>query len=177
MVMAGGGVLRGEETGFQLTSPAFGEGGMIPSEMTCEGANIWPALEIRGEPVAARSLALIVDDPDAPSGTFTHWLVWNVSPHAVAFGAGRDTGAPFLTVATRPADDMHYFEGTNDFGTKGYSGPCPPSGTHRYYFRLLALDRILKLKEGAGRKEVDAAIKGHVIATATLMGRYQKHAQ
>jgi hypothetical protein len=111
-------------------------------------------------PAGTRSLALVVDDPDAPSGTFTHWIIWNIPPGFTELSAGA------LPAGVR--------QGTNDFGTGGYSGPCPPSGTHRYYFRLSALDTALRLPAGAQRQQFDAAISGHVLASAELMGRYAK---
>jgi Raf kinase inhibitor-like YbhB/YbcL family protein len=144
----------------RISSPDFSESGMIPAMFTCKGDNVSPGLEISGVPAAAKTLALVVEDPDAPSGTFTHWIVWNIAPGTkkVAGGAA-PTGAA---------------EGTNDFGNAGYSGPCPPSGTHRYIFRLSALDIAPRLKPGASRKDFDAAIQGHVIARAALMGRFSK---
>jgi len=142
--------------GFHLSSPDFADGASIPARFTCQGENTPPTLAIAGVPSGARSMVLIVDDPDAPSGTFTHWLVWNIRP---------DSKRVFATSGP---------QGTNDFGSVGYSGPCPPSGTHRYFFRLSALNTILNLPAGASRKEVDAAIGGHGLATATLMGRYSR---
>ncbi len=143
-----------------ITSPDFAAGAAIPSRFTCQGRNISPALVIAGVPAGARSLVLIVDDPDAPSGTFTHWLIWNIPA-----GAGR------LSPGGSPAGAV---EGTNDFGNAGYSGPCPPSGTHRYFFRLSALDVPLRLGAGALRAELEGAMRGHVIGGAVLMGRYSK---
>jgi len=139
---------------FRLTSPDLTPGGFIPAQFTADGANVPPHLEIAGVPQGTRSLALIVEDPDAPSGDFTHWIAWNIPPGAKSLRGEK--------VA----------EGANDFGRTGYGGPQPPSGTHRYFFRLSALDTVLQLQTGATRKELDAAIKGHVIATAELMGRY-----
>lgn len=144
----------------RLSSPDFAQGSLIPSRFTCEGRNISPDLEIAGVPPAAQSLALMVDDPDAPSGTFTHWLVWNIP-----------AGTKKLSSGAAPGNAL---QGTNDFGSAGYSGPCPPSGTHRYFFRLFALNLSLHLHAGASRKDFDDAIRGHVIAGAVLMGRYSK---
>lgn len=143
----------------KITSSAFSAGGNIPSKFTCDGSDTNPALQIEGVPAEAKSLVLIVDDPDAPVGLFTHWLVWNIDPKATAFSEGN---APAGT------------QGTNDFGKSGYGGPCPPSGTHRYFFKVFALDRQLDLAAGAKRKQVDAAIKGHVIAQGELMARYSR---
>jgi len=143
----------------KITSSVFQEGASIPSKFTCDGSDTSPPLQIAEVPAGAKSLALIVDDPDAPSGLFTHWIVWNISPqtHAIAEGS-----AP---------KGVH---GGNDFGKSGYGGPCPPSGTHRYYFKIFALDRELNLPSGAKRHELDAAMKEHVIGQGELMGRYSR---
>jgi hypothetical protein len=116
-------------------------------------------LQIAGVPTGAKSLALIVDDPDAPSGLFTHWMIWNISPQTNA-----------VTEGNMPKGVL----GTNDFGRSDYGGPCPPSGMHRYYFRIFALDRELDLPSGAKRSQLDAAMKGHVVAQGELMGRYSR---
>src|SRR5213592_3931391 len=143
----------------KITSSAFQEGGNIPSKFSCDGADTSPPLQIADVPSGAKSLVLIVDDPDAPSGLFTHWVVWNISPHTNNIGEG---SAP------------KGVQGTSDFGKSGYGGPCPPSGTHRYYFKIFALDRELDLRSGAKRSQLDAAMKGHVVAQGELMGRYSK---
>ena len=144
----------------KLISPDFSDGGNIPERFTCDGENISPTLKIEGVPKAARGLVLIVDDPDAPAGTFTHWLMWNLSPDATEI------------VANSPPSDA--VQGVNDFGRSKYGGPCPPSGVHRYYFKLYALDTTLQLPAKSKCKVVDAAIKGHIISEATLMGRYAR---
>ena len=144
----------------KVTSSAFQEGGNIPSKFTCDGADVNPALRFEGAPAETKSLVLIVDDPDAPVGLFTHWLVWNIDPKASKVA---ENSAPGGAV-----------QGTNDFPKKGYGGPCPPSGTHRYYFKIFALDQTLGLKPGAKRAEVDAAMRGHVVAQGELMGRYSR---
>src|SRR5262249_6574786 len=143
----------------KITSSAFQHGGNIPSKFTCDGGNTSPPLEVAGVPSGAKTLVLIADDPDAPSGLFTHWLVWNIPSQTNSIAEG---SAP---------KGVH---GTNDFGKSGYGAPCPPSGTHRYYFRVFALDRELDLRSGAKRSELDAAMKGHVIAQGELVGRYAK---
>jgi Raf kinase inhibitor-like YbhB/YbcL family protein len=143
----------------KITSSAFQEGGNIPSKFSCDGANTSPPLQISGVPSEAKSVVLIVDDPDAPSGLFTHLAVWNISPHTSTIGEGSTPKG---------------VQGTNDFGRSGYGGPCPPSGTHRYYFKIFALDRELDLPFGAKRSQLDAAMKGHVIAQGELMGRYSR---
>lgn len=143
----------------KITSSAFQEGGNIPSKFTCDGGDRSPPLQIAEIPSSAKSLALIVDDPDAPSGLFTHWIVWNISPQTNGIAEG-----------TAPKG----VQGTSDFGKSGYGGPCPPSGTHRYYFKVFALDRELNLPSDSKRNQLDAAIKGHVVAQGELMGRYSR---
>jgi Raf kinase inhibitor-like YbhB/YbcL family protein len=143
----------------KITSPTFQEGGNIPSKFTCDGGETSPPLQIAEIPSGAKSLALVVDDPDAPGGLFTHWIVWNISPQTNTIAEG---SAP---------KGVH---GTNDFGKSGYGGPCPPSGTHRYYFKIFALDRELDLPPGTKRSQLDAAMKGHVVAQGELMGRYSR---
>jgi len=147
------------EAKMKITSSAFQEGGNIPSKFTCDGGDRSPPLQIAEIPSSAKSLALIVDDPDAPSGLFTHWIVWNISSQTNEIAEGR---AP------------NGVQGTSDFGKSGYGGPCPPSGTHRYYFKIFALDRELNLPSGTKRNQLDAAIKGHVVARGELMGRYSR---
>jgi Raf kinase inhibitor-like YbhB/YbcL family protein len=144
----------------KITSSAFQEGGDIPSKFSRDGQNINPALRIEGTPSNAKSLLLIMDDPDAPVGLFTHWLVWNIDPKTTEIA---EKSVPKGAV-----------QGRNDYPTLGYGGPQPPSGTHRYYFKIFALDQMLDLKTGAKRAEVDAAMSGHVIAQGELMGRYSK---
>jgi Raf kinase inhibitor-like YbhB/YbcL family protein len=148
-----------EEARMKITSSAFQEGGNIPSRFTCDGSDISPPLQIAGVPSEAKSLVLIADDPDAPSGLFTHWLVWNIPPQTNSIAEG---GTP---------KGVH---GANDFGKSGYRGPCPPPGTHRYSFKIFALDRELDLRALAKRSQVDAAMKGHIIAQGELVGRYAR---
>jgi Raf kinase inhibitor-like YbhB/YbcL family protein len=143
----------------KITSSAFQDGGNIPSKFTCDGSDTSPPLQITGVPAEAKTLVLIADDPDAPGGLFTHWLVWNISPQTNSIAEG---SAP---------KGVH---GTNDFGKSGYGGPCPPAGTHRYSFKVFALDHEVALPSGAKRGQVDAAMKGHVIAQGELMGRYAR---
>jgi Raf kinase inhibitor-like YbhB/YbcL family protein len=147
------------EARIKVTSSAFQEGGNISSKFTCDGSDTSPPLQIGGVPPGAKSLVLIVDDPDAPGGLFTHWLVWNIPPHTNSIAEG---SAP------------KGVQGANDFGKSGYRGPCPPPGTHRYSFKIFALDRELELGSGAKRSQVDAAMKGHVIAQGELIGRYAR---
>ena len=151
--------LAAEGATMKITSSAFHEGANIPSKFTCDGSDTSPPLQIAGVPSGAKSLVLIVDDPDAPIGLFTHWLVWNIP---------RQTGS--IAEGSAPQG----VQGANDFGKSGYRGPCPPPGTHRYSFKIFALDRELELRSGAKRSQVDAAMKGHVIAQGELVGRYAK---
>jgi Raf kinase inhibitor-like YbhB/YbcL family protein len=143
----------------KITSSAFQQGGNIPSKFSCDGANTSPPLQISDVPSGAKSLVLVVDDPDAPSGLFTHWAIWNISPQTSTIAEGSTPKG---------------VQGTNDFGRSGYGGPCPPSGTHRYYFKIFALDRELDLSSSAKRSQLDAAMKGRVIAQGELMGRYAR---
>ncbi len=148
----------------RLTSPAFAEGGMIPKEYTCDGADRSPPLEWTGVPRSARSLALICDDPDAPMGTWSHWVIHDLPPDttSLAEGISPDSGP----LASK--------QGKNDFGKIGYGGPCPPRGTHRYFFRLYALDAPLNLGSTATRATVLKAVAGHILAEGRLMGKYSR---
>jgi Raf kinase inhibitor-like YbhB/YbcL family protein len=149
------------ETPMKISSPDFTEGGNIPEQFTCDGENVNPALRISGVPAGAKSLVLIVDDPDAPRGTWTHWMVWNIKP-ALTEIAGNSVPAGAA-------------QGSDDFHKNGYGGPCPPGGaTHRYFFKLSALDTVLELPAGSNRKALDEAMRGHVIAGANTMGKYAR---
>ncbi len=141
----------------KVLSSAFESNGTIPRKYTCNGEDINPPLVFEGIPEKADSLVLIMDDPDAPMKTFTHWIVWNIEP-----------------VAKIEEDSIPGVEGINDFRKIGYGGPCPPSGTHRYFFRVYALDKQLELKAGASRKELESAMIGHIIAEGELMGKCSK---
>jgi hypothetical protein len=145
---------------FALETTAFQHAQAIPSRHTCEGDDLSPPLSWTNVPEETQSLALIVDDPDAPGGVFTHWLAWGLDPGAAELGEGE------------PAPS----EGRNDFGTSGYRGPCPPPGhgAHRYHFRLYALDTELDLGSGAAKPELEQAIEGHVLTTAELVGTYER---
>jgi Raf kinase inhibitor-like YbhB/YbcL family protein len=144
----------------KLSSPDFKEGENIPERFTCDGKDISPTLQIEGVPKEAKSLVVIVDDRDAPGGYFTHWLMWNVVPNLTEI------------VGNKPPSGA--VQGLNDFGKNKYTGPCPPPGIHRYYFKLYALDTKLDLPPKSKRKAVDSAIKSHIIAEATLMGKYAR---
>lgn len=147
---------------FELTSPAFAQGASIPIAYTCDGPNRSPTLRWGGAPAGTQSFALIMDDPDAPSGTFVHWVLFNIPGTRTDLPEGFTPGPIGVS-------------GRNDFGRTGYGGPCPPSGTHRYFFRLRALpDESLTLREGASRADVDRVIGGRALGTALLMGRYNR---
>ena len=145
---------------FALVSNGFANGQPIPQRYTADGADISPELTIAGSPEATVSFALIMDDPDAPMGTWVHWVVWNVPASATAF---REGGIPDGAV-----------EGRNSWGRTGYGGPSPPSGTHRYFFKLYALDRKLDLEVDTDKTELLAAMEGCVLARAQLMGTYTR---
>lgn len=141
-----------------LESPAFKTSTQIPSKYTCDGQDISPPLMISGVPVGAKSLALMVDDPDAPRGTWTHWTVWNM-PASMAI----------IHEKTVPQGAV---QGMTSFGKPGYGGPCPPYGIHRYRFKLFALDTMLDLKEDSDVKRLVVAMEGHTLALAELTGLY-----
>ena len=141
-----------------LTSSAFTEGERIPIRYTCDGENISPPLEIRNLPKYTESLVVVVEDPDAPRGIWTHWLVWNVPP-SNSINEGVVPG----------------IQGTNDFGKLHYGGPCPPQGLHHYYFRIYALDVMLNIKEGTGRQALLRVVGPHVLAVGELMGVYSRY--
>ncbi len=142
-----------------IFSSAFSHNEKIPAEYTCDGVNISPGLKISYPPENAKSLALIVDDPDAPMGTWVHWLVWNIEPTINEIPGGGLIGG---------------VEGITSFGSAGYGGPCPPSGTHRYFFKLYALDIFLELDKSAGKQELEQAMEGHILDRAELIGLYSR---
>lgn len=147
-----------------LTSPAFSEGGKIPSKFTCEGASINPALQISGVPQGAKTLVLILDDPDVPAFVrkekmYDHWVVFNI---------------PASTVEIPENSEPLGVSGKNTGGTLGYVGPCPPDREHRYFFKLYALDQELPLPKGSTKIEVEKAMEGHILSQTQLMGRYEK---
>lgn len=151
---------------FALHTTAFAEGGAIPKKYSCDGADVSPALQWNDAPAGTQSLALIADDPDAPVGTWTHWLIWNIPAKATALPED-------VPKVSESGDGTR--QGNNDFKRIGYGGPCPPPGKpHRYFFRLYALDAKLDLKAGAGRSELEGAIKAHTLAHAEWMGTYRR---
>jgi Raf kinase inhibitor-like YbhB/YbcL family protein len=151
---------------FVIKAPAFPPGGQIPKTYTCEGENRSPAIEWEGAPPRTASFALIMDDPDAPAGTWTHWVLWNVPANAHRLSEG---------IPKRDELENGARQGRNSDGNSGYDGPCPPAGrAHRYFFRLYALDQKLDVSAGSGRATLQEAMKGHVLAEAEYMGRYAR---
>lgn len=149
-----------------VTSKVISPGAEFPKRNTCQGEDISPDLAWTGAPAGTQSFALILDDPDAPGGTFTHWLLWDIpaASHELPQNLPR---APQLPEGAR--------QGRNDFGKVGYNGPCPPPGKpHRYYVRVFALDTTLGVKAGAGRSELERAMEGHMLARGELMGRFAR---
>jgi Raf kinase inhibitor-like YbhB/YbcL family protein len=152
--------------GFAVTSPSFENGGSIPKKFTCDGADVSPELQLAAPPPGTQSLALIADDPDAPVGTWVHWVLFDLPPETKALPEG---------VAKVDQPPTGGRQGRNDFRKVGYGGPCPPPGKpHRYFFRVYALDAKVSLKPGASRQELDHAMRGHILGTGELMGKYQR---
>ncbi|MFO7494371.1 MAG: YbhB/YbcL family Raf kinase inhibitor-like protein [Desulfobacterales bacterium] len=149
----------------KLNTTAFEPGGMIPARYTCDGDNVSPDLSWQDLPGGAASLAIICDDPDAPMGTWVHWVYYDIPPQLNHLPSG-------VACLERPATGG--VQGTNDFRKLGYGGPCPPGGTHRYFFNLYALDSVLGLAPGATKKQLLKAMAGHVLEHAELMGRYKR---
>ncbi len=143
-----------------ITSPAFSHMGMIPARFTCDGADVNPPLVVENIPEGTKTLALIVDDPDAPVGTWVHWVMWNIPANVTAI---EENSVPEGAV-----------QGRNDWGKNEYGGPCPPSGTHRYFFKLYALDTELDLPEGSTKKALEDAMSGHLLGKAELIGLYRR---
>lgn len=147
------------EMAFSIRSPGFQDKGNIPEKYTCQGDDINPSLIFVRVPANAKSIALIMDDPDAPVGTWVHWLMWNIPVDANIDEDSVPLGA---------------VQGKNSWGRNDYGGPCPPSGTHRYFFRAYALDTLLSLDESSGRAELEEAMQGHIIAEFRIIGLYRK---
>jgi Raf kinase inhibitor-like YbhB/YbcL family protein len=148
-------VIAGGVDILSVSSPAFKNGDMIPSEYTCDGGGVNPEISVSQVPNGTQSLVLIIEDPDATAGTWIHWLMWNIP-------------------ATLPVEraDAPGVQGTNSWGRSAYGGPCPPSGIHRYFFRVYALDINLSLQKGSTKTEVLSAMKGHILANGELIGTY-----
>ena len=149
----------------EISSPAFQPGTMIPAVYTCDGADISPPLDWSGIPEGCQSLALIGDDPDAPAGTWVHWVYYDIPPK---------TDRLPEDVPQIECPGIGGTQGTNDFGRIGYGGPCPPGGTHRYYFKLYALDTLLGLPSGATKQRLVGAMQHHILAEAQLMGKFKR---
>ncbi len=142
----------------KITSTAFGNGEIIPLKYTCDGINVNPPLDIEHIPADAKCLVLIVDDPDAPIGVWVHWLVWNIPvTHHIK------------------ENEVHGKEGRNDFQQQHYAGPCPPSGTHRYFFKVYALDELLNLPADTKKLPLEKAMSEHILAFGELIGLYKRH--
>ncbi len=151
-----------------LTTGAFPAGGSIPARYTCDGADVSPALAWSGAPAGTAAFALIADDPDAPAGTWVHWVLFNLPGAIAALPEG-------VAKTEQPADLGGALQGRNDFRRIGYGGPCPPPGKpHRYYFKLYALGAALPLKAGATKQDVERAMRGHVLAESSLVGTYAR---
>ena len=147
----------GKEEDMKLTSPVFNNNSNMPSKFTCEGQDVNPELIIENLPAGTKSMALIVDDPDAPMKTWVHWVVYDIAP-----------------VNKISEDSIPGKQGINDFLRVNWGGPCPPTGTHRYYFKIYALDKVLGLDEGIDKKALEKAMAGHILASAELMGLYKR---
>jgi len=155
----------GNHMAFKITSPAFKEGELIPKKFTCDSSDISPALNWSGAPETTRCFALICDDPDTPMGTWVHWVLYNLPSNL----SGLAEAIPHSDTLPNGAR-----QGMTDFGTPGYGGPCPPHGTHRYFFKLYALDTMLTLEGKVTKDDIEAAMKGHVLAECQLMGKYKR---
>jgi len=140
-----------------ITSPVFENNGFIPTKYTCDGADVNPPLNIKGVPKETQTLVLIIDDPDAPRGTWDHWVVWNIPP-----------------VERIEENSVPGTEGLNDSNKRSYGGPCPPSGTHRYFFKVYALDARLDLNPNSRKRDVERAMKEHILARGEIIGRYRR---
>jgi len=150
---------------FQITTTAFRDGSFIPKKFTCDGPDVSPALSWGDPPAGTRSLAIIADDPDAPAGTWVHWVLYDLpaDTRKLPEGVAKDRALPNGAL-----------QGRNDFGKIGYNGPCPPRGSeHRYFFKLYALDSRTGLKAGATKSELERAMKGHVLSQAQFIGKFQ----
>ncbi len=166
LVIASGPADNHPKTTMQVTSSAFQEGAAIPEKYTCDGKNVSPPLAWSGTPQATKSLALIADDPDAPAGTWVHWVFYDLPPNTTELPEDMPKGQ-YLPGGAR--------QGLNDFKHLGYGGPCPPPGkAHRYFFKLYALDAQLGLKPGATKKEIEKGMEKHILAQAHLMGTYKR---
>jgi len=158
------GQVRGGVMPFQIATTAFSAGGTIPKKFTCDGPDVSPQLSWKEAPAGTQSFALIMDDPDAPVGTWVHWVLYNVPANITELQEGVEKQEQLTSGA---------LQGRNDFHKAGYGGPCPPPGKpHRYFFKLYALDTKLNLKAGGTKPDLERAMKGHILVDTELMGRY-----
>ncbi|MEM2918372.1 MAG: YbhB/YbcL family Raf kinase inhibitor-like protein [Candidatus Altiarchaeota archaeon] len=153
-------VAKEDKVKMKIKSSAFEQNGKIPIKYTCQGQDINPPLEFSEIPKEAKSLALIMDDPDAPLGTWDHWIIWNIPPETKEILEGEIP--------------KNAIQGQNSWKKNSYGGPCPPSGVHRYFFKLYALDTILNIKENSKKSDLEKAMQGHILAKAELIGLYEK---
>lgn len=152
--------LSTKESNMKIASSAFSDRQSIPAKYTCDGADVNPPLDFEGLPEGTESLVLIIDDPDAPMGTWVHWVVFNISPDETGI---KEDSVPKGALL-----------GTTDFGDPSYGGPCPPSGTHRYFFKLYALDSMLDMPEGTTKEELLTELEDHILGYAELVGLYER---
>ncbi|MGB9770444.1 MAG: YbhB/YbcL family Raf kinase inhibitor-like protein [Candidatus Kapaibacteriota bacterium] len=158
-------LLGGKPMEVQIFSSAFENAGFIPRKYTCDGENVSPPLNWKNLPPGTKSLAIINDDPDAPMGTWVHWVIYNIP--------ATSSGLPENVKPQEKLPDGT-LQGKNSWGRIGYGGPCPPSGTHRYYFKIYALDKMLDLKPGATKEQVLKAMQGHILAEGAFYGKYSR---
>jgi Raf kinase inhibitor-like YbhB/YbcL family protein len=144
----------------KITSPAFQDNGYIPRQYTCDGNDVNPPLVIESVPAGTKSLAIIVDDPDAPAGTWVHWVLWNIDPNTQEI---KENVVPTGAIP-----------GRNDFGRHQYGGPCPPSGTHSYFFKVYALDTMLSISPNSTKADLEKAMKKHILAQGQVVGLYKR---
>jgi Raf kinase inhibitor-like YbhB/YbcL family protein len=157
-----GSVTRQTPKTVEVTSPVIQEGHAFPRQYTCQGADTSPPLDVRRLPPETEAIALVLDDPDAPNGTWLHWMFWDLPAETTTIPEGADIAGLGGT------------EGNNDFGNRGYGGPCPPGGTHEYHVKVYALDRRLDLDEGASLQELTQAMDGHTLAWGQMTATYTK---
>lgn len=155
----------GKEMGIKISSAAFKNDGLIPAKYTCDGEDISPPLRWEGVPAGAKSIAIICDDPDAPMGTFVHWVLFNLPA---------DTKELAENIPADKTIPNGAKQGTSDFGRIGYGGPCPPSGTHRYFFKIYALDKEVDLPAGVNKRQLVKAMEGHILGEGQLIGKYKR---
>jgi Raf kinase inhibitor-like YbhB/YbcL family protein len=165
LVLSQGQVKAETEGVMTVTSTAFEEGGMIPQRYTCDGEDVSPPLKWSGTPEGTKTFALICDDPDAPGETWVHWVLYNIPAHMMGLQE---------KVSLQPSLESGAEQGTNDFGNFGYGGPCPPGGTHRYFFKLYALDKEIDSGPGLTKGDVVKRMEGHILGEGSLMGKYRR---